>query len=224
MKNSLLDVLVKPDVFFENIEREKESLRLPALIILAGAVIAAIHGYIIGGPVSALMAGAMPSIGTIVLIAAIIGPLIGTFVFWALWSVVIYGVSAIFGGKGTLGKTLEFVGYGSIPQVIGSLVTLVVAIVYIPRVVVPHISFNPSDPNSAQVLQDATKALMHDPSMMAYTQIATIISVIFLLWSANIWIFGAKHSRLLTLKNAVLSVGIPVLVYVVYVVYSMAVM
>ena len=78
-----------------------ESLKIPALIVLAGAVVCSIAcGYIVGGPVSGLMAGAMPSIGTVVLLAAIIAPLIGTFFFWAIWAGLIFGISAGFGGKG----------------------------------------------------------------------------------------------------------------------------
>ncbi len=224
MKNSILTVLLNPDAFFENAIREKESLKIPALIILAGAVVAAAYGYMVGGPVSGLMSGAMPSLGTIILLGAVIGPLIATFVFWALWSGLIFGISTVFGGKGSFKRTLEFVGYGYIPQIIGSLVSLVVALEYIPKVVIPHISFDPNDPNSGQILQDAMKSLMHDPAMMAFTQITTIISIIFLLWSANIWIFGAKHSRQLTLRNAAICVALPVVIFVIYTVYGMAVM
>ena len=136
----------------------------------------------------------------------------------------IYGISAVFKGTGTFKRTLEFVGYGYIPQIIGSLITLVIALEYIPRVVIPHISFDPSDPNAGQILQDAMKTLMHDPSMMEFTQIATIISIVFLLWSANIWIFGAKHSRQLTLRNAAICVAVPVVLFVIYTVYGIAVM
>jgi len=224
MKNSLLNMLVHPDAFFENALREKESLKVPALIVLAGSVVAAAYGYIVGGPVSGLMTGAMPSIATVVLIFAVIGPLLGTFLFWAIWSGLIFGISAALGGKGTFKRTLEFVGYGYIPQIIGTLITFIVALEYIPRVVVPHIAFNPSDPNSGQILQDAVKSLMHDPAMMEFTQIAAIISIVFLLWSANIWIFGAKHSRQLTLRNAAICVAVPVVVFVIYSVYGIAVM
>jgi hypothetical protein len=224
MKNSLFNVLVNPDAFFENALNEKESLKIAALIVLAGAVVAAAYGYIVGGPVSGLMAGAMPSVGTIILLAAVIGPVIATFLFWAIWAVLIYGISAVFKGTGTFKRTLEFVGYGYIPQIIGSLITLVIALEYIPRVVIPHISFDPSDPNAGQILQDAMKTLMHDPSMMEFTQIATIISIVFLLWSANIWIFGAKHSRQLTLRNAAICVAVPVVLFVIYTVYGIAVM
>lgn len=45
-----------------------------------------------------------------------------------------------------------------------------------------------------------------DPSM----KIASILGIIFTLWSANIWIFGVKYARDLSLRNAVITVGIPI--------------
>ena len=45
------------------------------------------------------------------------------------------------------------------------------------------------------MIKDASKALMHDPAMMEMTQIISIISIVFLLWSANIWIFGMRNAR-----------------------------
>jgi len=58
--------------------------------------------------------------------------------------------------------------------------------------------------------------------MMAYTQTAAVVSVVFLLWSANTWIFGLKQVRKLSLRNAAICVGVPVLIYVVYAIATMA--
>jgi hypothetical protein len=55
-----------------------------------------------------------------------------------------------------------------------------------------------------------------DPSM----KIATILGLIFTLWSANIWIFGVKYARNLSLKNAVITVGIPIGLSVLYTVLT----
>jgi hypothetical protein len=59
---------------------------------------------------------------------------------------------------------------------------------------------------------------------MELSQIAMIISMVFLLWSANIWIFGMQHARKLSPRDAALSVGIPVVLYILYMVYSITVM
>jgi hypothetical protein len=74
-----------------------------------------------------------------------------------------------------------------------------------------------------QLIQEATRALMHDPAMMALTQITSVVSIIFLLLSANIWIFGLKHARMLSLRDAAISVGVPVVGYSIYILYMMTV-
>jgi hypothetical protein len=120
-------------------------------------------------------------------------------------------------------RPLEFVGYGYLPQIFGAILTMIVAIQYLPRIVVPQITSAAIQENP-QLIQEAVKALMHDPAMMEMTQIASIISIVFLLWSANIWIFGIQHARNLSARDAALCVGIPVVAYIFYIVYSMAVM
>jgi hypothetical protein len=223
MKQSLLNARINPGAFFEAAAKEPENLRIPALIVLAGAIVTAAYAYLAIGPISQLMAGAMPSAGSIIILFAVIGSLVVTFGLWVIITILIYLISIAFKGKGTITRTLEFVGYGYIPQIIGSLITLVISLEYIPRVVVPHLSININDPNAGQAIQEATRLLMHDPAMMEFTQITTVISIVFLLWSANIWIFGAKHSRQLAMRDAVICVMVPVLAFVFYTLYTLAV-
>jgi len=53
-------------------------------------------------------------------------------------------------------------------------------------------------------------------------QVAGIVSILFLIWSANIWIFGMKYARNLSTRDAALTVGIPVGVYILYTVITLA--
>jgi hypothetical protein len=116
-------------------------------------------------------------------------------------------------------RPLEFIGYGYLPQIFGAILTVIVALQYIPRVIIPEITTAAAqDP---QVIMDATKALMHDPAMMEMTQIISIISIVFLLWSANIWIFGMRNARQLSERDSALCVGIPVVGYILYLIYTM---
>jgi hypothetical protein len=62
---------------------------------------------------------------------------------------------------------------------------------------------------------------MHDPAMMEMTQIIAVISTVFLLWSANNWIFGMKYARNLSMRDAAICVGVPVIAYVLYLTYTM---
>ena len=72
--------------------------------------------------------------------------------------------------------------------------------------------------------EQVTKAFMHDPAMMMLTQITTLVSIVCLLLSAHIWIFGMKHARGLSPRDAAICVGIPIVLYVLYLTYNLGVM
>ena len=219
MKHSLIDILIRPGAFFQDTIAEKESLKIPGLIVLAMGIVSAVYAYLIGGLTGKMMAGLIPGMESIITISTIFGALFGIFVFWGIWTGVFYLISSLFKGKGTFKRSLEFIGYGYLPQIFGAIFTVIVAIQYIPRVIVPEITTAASE--DPQLIQEAVKTLMHDPAMMEMTQIISIISIVFLLWSANIWIFGMRNARQLSERDSALCVGIPVVVYILYMIYTM---
>jgi hypothetical protein len=222
MTPSLIDVLVRPDAFFSTIKTETENLKIPALIVLAGAIVAAIYGYLMGTLSAKMMAGVMPGMDTIIIVSAVAGALIGTFIFWLIVAGVFYLVSSLFKGQGSFNRVLEVVGYGYLPQIAGSLITLIAAIAYIPGINVPTLTKAAlADP---AMIEQVTKAFMHDPAMVQLTQITTLVSIVFMLWSAHIWIFGIKHARGLSPRDAAVCVGVPVVLYVLYMTYNLGVM
>jgi hypothetical protein len=222
MSRSLLDVVIRPDAFFSALVTEKECLKIPSLIILAGGIVAAVYGYLLGGLTAKMMAGVMPGMDTIIILSTTAGALIMTFIFWLIVAGVFYLFSSVFKGEGSFNRVLEVVGYGYLPQIAGSLITVVAAILYIPRITVPALTQAAlEDPT---MIAQVTKAFMHDPAMMELTQITSLITLVFLLWSANIWIFGVKHARRLSPQNAAICVGVPVVMYVLYTIYKLGAM
>ena len=128
-------------------------------------------------------------------------------------------ISTGLGGKGTFGRTLQVIGYGYLPQLAGTALSMVIALEYVPKVTIPVIS-STSDP---EVIQESVKALMQDPAMHQLTMISSVIAILFLLWSANIWIFGIKNARQTTVRNSAISVGIPAVIYIIYLSYNLMV-
>ena len=222
MSPSLIDVLLRPDAFFSNLKSEKESLKIPAFIILTGGIAAAIYGYLMAGLSAKMMAEVMPGMDAIIYLAATAGALIMTCIFWLIVAGIFYLISSLFKGQGSFNRVLEVVGYGYIPQIAGSLITIVAAIVYIPKIAVPTLTTaSLQDP---AMVQQVTKAVMHDPAMMQLTQITTLISIVCLLLSAHLWIFGMKHARVLSPRDAAICVGVPIVLYVLYLTYNLGVM
>jgi hypothetical protein len=220
MKNFIVGVLINPNVFLQNVINENKNLKLPCLIVLCVAILVGVYEYLIGGLTGKLMDALMPGMATIVAISALIFALVRILLFWVIMTGIFYGMSCLFNGQGSFRRCLAVTGYGYLPQVFGSLITIVVAYLYIPKIVVPEISSAAlQDP---QMIQSAISALMHDPALMEMTRITAVISIVFLLWSANSWIFGMKHARELSMRDAAICVSVPVLVYVLYLTYSIS--
>jgi hypothetical protein len=195
---------------------------MPALIILAGSITAAIYGYLMGGLSAKMMADVMPGMDAIIYVSATVGALVMTFIIWLIAAGVFYLISSLFKGQGSFNRVLEIVGYGYLPQVAGSVITILMAIIYIPKISVPVLTKAAlEDP---AMIEQVTKAFMHDPAMMMLTQITTLVSIVFMLWSAHIWIFGMKHARGLSPRDAAICVGAPVVLYVLYLTYNLGVM
>jgi hypothetical protein len=221
MNRSIIDVLIRPGIFFTGLMGERESFKWPLVILLAGGIAAAGYGYLIGGASAQMMADAMPGLGMIIILSSVFGALAGVFIFWIIWTAIVYALSMAFKGDGSFNRTLQVIGYGYLPQVIGTIITLIVAFEYVPKIVVPRISSAMMQDPAA--LQQAMTGLMKDPAMIEMTQITTLIAIVFLLWSANIWIFGLQHARKLSPRDAALCVGIPVVAYILYMIYTLGV-
>jgi hypothetical protein len=212
MMGKIRDLLLRPDIFFGERMKEPEDLKLPGLIAIIGGVMVAAAAYVVSGTYAEMFSGVAGGMGPII---GIIGAVSAFFVFiifdWIIFSALFYGISIAFAGKGTFKRTLEFTGLGLVPIIIGSVISLLIALYYIPLIEVPIIS-GISDPT---VLQEAIREVMQDPAFREFTQVSSLISVIFLVWSANLWIFGLKHSRNLTVKHAALTVVIPVALFII---------
>lgn len=212
MIKNIINVLTRPDTFFHEKIASAEDLKIPFLFVAIAGVIGALYGYEVGSLTSRMFASAGAGMGEIVAVSSIVGAFIGVVLFWLIGSAIFYLISMVFKGTGGFNRTLECVGYGFIPQIFGSLVTLIMAVYYLPMVQVPAVrSFQ--DP---AVIQHAVSSLMNDPAMLELTKISTVIAIIFLIWSANIWIYALKYARNLSVKHASMTVLLPILIYSIY--------
>lgn len=212
MIHNIIDVLTRPDALFQEKINSEEDLKIPFLVVAVVGIISALYGYMVGSLTSRMFASAGAGMGEIVAVSSVVGAFIGVMLFWLIGSAIFYLISMAFKGTGGYNRTLEFVGYGFIPQIFGSLVTLLMAVYYLPMVQVPVVnSF--TDPVA---IQNAVTRLMHDSAMMEFTKVSTVIAIIFLIWSASIWIYAIKYARNLSIKHAAVTVLLPVIIYIIY--------
>ena len=212
MASSLLTVLVNPNAFFGRDPPEWEALRIPALIVLAAALVAGATAFLTTGLVARIMPPDVQQYLGVMLVFGIALAMVATLVFWALWAGAFFVISLVFQGKGSYRRTLAVAGYGYLPMVIGSVVSLAIFWVFSPGIHVPAVA-------SVEEIQAATTALMHQPVMI----LVSILGMIFLFWAANIWIFGIRYARGLSLRNAAITVVVPVFLYLIFMVWSLGV-
>ena len=136
-------------------------------------------------------------------------------IWWVIFSGIFYLLSMAFAGTGTFRRTLECAGYGLVPVIIGSFITVLISFYYLPMIEVPVLS-SIQDPAAVQRFMSA---ILEDPAFREFTQLSAIISAIFLAWSANLWIFAVRHARAISVRNAVIVVLIPVVIFVIYTLY-----
>lgn len=202
----MLEVLTDPNGFFKRKSNEPIDFKIPIVIILIMAIVAAATAVVVTQNVMGTLpeeAAAFAGIGAAV---AAIFAVIGTFIAWAIYGVIFYVISMLFHGEGSFKRVMEFVSYGFIPSIISSIVSAF----YTFR------AYSNIDFSNPELIEDA---LLADPTF----RIAGIIGIIFTLWSANIWIFALVHSRNLSVKNAAIVVGIPILLSILYSIYQLGI-
>jgi hypothetical protein len=215
MVSSILLLFSDPDGFFRHDPADWSRLAVPAAIVLVSGILAAPGAYLASRLIAGLLpegmagvSGMAPAMG----IAAAGGALAWAFIGWVAYTAIFYVISMIFMGKGTFRRVLAAVGYGFLPTAIDNLITLLLLWYSLPGIPVSPVK-------DVLDIQTATLALTHSTVF----QMTGAIGTIFLAWSASIWIFGLRSSRELSLRNAAITVGIPVLVSILVTLVSLGV-
>ncbi|KQC02944.1 MAG: hypothetical protein APR53_01885 [Methanoculleus sp. SDB] len=205
------DLILNPQAFFAGKMAEEENLRVPALILLAVAIISGTAAAIVSGATVRMLPADVASMGTVIAVIGFVSGFIAVFLIWWLVPGVLFTViSLAFKGTGSFKRTLEFVAYGSVPQIIGGIITLALYYSYFSSLSLAPVS----DPT---LLAEQITALMKAPVL----QVASLAGILFMLWSASIWIFGMKEARHLTTRDAAITVGVPVGLYILYSLYTL---
>ncbi|MDV2481024.1 YIP1 family protein [Methanoculleus sp. Wushi-C6] len=209
MEAGFLRVLLNPGRFFEARMQEEPSLKVPALIALVIGVIGAVSAALVANMFIGFLPAEAQIFGLIGVILAAVFGVIGGFVMWIAFGIVFYLISMAFKGKGSFKRTLEVTGYGFLPQVFGGIIGAFFSYQLISKITIPVAT---SPEQIAEFSESIASALVADP----LAQIAGLVGILFMIWSANIWVFGMKYARSLSTRDAALTVGIPVGLYILY--------
>ncbi|WP_214021566.1 YIP1 family protein [Methanoculleus sp.] len=215
MDTGFLRVLFNPGRFFEARMQDEPSLKVPALIALVVGLIGAVSAALTANLIVGILPAEAQAFGVLMVGFSVVGGVIGGFLGWIVYGFVFYLVSMVFKGQGDLKRTLEFTGYGFLPQVFGGIIGAVLSYQLLSGLTIP----TATAPEEIQaVTENLTSVLVTDP----LAQVAGLVSTLFLIWSANIWIFGMKYARNLSTRDAALTVGIPVGLFILYTLITLA--
>jgi len=199
--------------------KNEERLGIPALIVLLSGAVGGVSAFLmtsktmeILGEMMRMPAGAGGVFTSVMAFVSVIGAIVFSLLFWLIITAIFYGISAIFGGEGSFKRTLEFVGYGYIPTIFAGIIGAALTYHLVSTLTLPHIPAGAEPMEVSRIVQAWAQGLKRHPISL----LSSAVSILFTLWSANIWIFAVKHARGLTTRNALLTVGIPVGAYIAY--------
>lgn len=202
MPHPVVAALTRPDSFFAE-RAEDPSLLYPAVVVAVVGLLSVLASV----PVFlALREGIPEGAGPFLAVGAAVGvafAFVGPFVVWLLFAAAFHAISAVFDGEGRFRKTFVLAGWGFLPRVFASALSLVATLVVLRGRSYPPLT----DP---QAIQAFARSLQADPLLRAVTAVGILLT----LWSGYIWLYAVANARDLTRRQALLTVALPVLVSV----------
>ena len=205
------DFVTNPNSFFRH-RAENPGLLVPFGIVLIAALLAAAIPYLepdITGQIfeeaaqqqgQQLNQSAAQTVSTAIGTLAIVISFVGAFISWILYTIVFYLIARFaFSGDGSFSGTLAFTGWGFVPTILGNVISVIATYYVFAGVTLPE---------DSEAAVEMVSQLQSDPALF----VAGLISLVFLFWSGAIWTYAMRHLHDISLRNAAITVGIPVII------------
>ncbi len=207
-----MELISDPNRFFEKLAEKEVKLLKPVLaVILPMSILGGIYQYVISMKLAEAFVGDVAFVFKLVAYLGVVFALITSFVSWLILTLIMFALSALFGGEGSFRKTLESVGYGFFPFLISSLIKTPLTVKYALEAELPKISMNTIKENP-EAVDLVVKSLL--PSEVIYS--SAVINVAATVWAVVMWSFALKHSRNLEFRKAFVSASLPAVLYTAY--------
>jgi hypothetical protein len=200
----IIGLITTPDKTMKDITQEprvEESL----VIVAAYAVLLMIGSYISLSHINLVVTDSALDSNSLKMIMTIFGlggVLVMTLLAWPIITAILHLFAMAFGGEGKLYPTmLTSIGYSQLPKLIAAVILIVLATQS------PVSTVEVSSTGSYSASATLTGALY-------WVQMA--VSWIFLLWSCYLGALGVKYGEKVSMKSAILTVGIPLVIYFIF--------
>ena len=207
MVSGIRDLVLYPDAFFERVSKEEISILPPFLIVFAGALVfdIVILLFFVWNRTGWCLFNLGPgSLIAYVIFSLACWALVLPFIFWAVATVIFYGISRAFGGTGSFLMMVQNIGYGMLPWSMSAVVPLAVFI---------HKFFTfPGNPVSGG----------YSGIWMMPAGFSILPLILILIWSGFLWVPAVQHAHGFTRSKAMAIVWIPVIIHILLILPSIA--
>jgi len=219
------DVFTNPTRFFRDRGEKEPSFRTPLLIMFLWVIIAVITAMFLTAPLTEKIMSAYPeeiaAYASFTKYFSVFGSVLTPFIMWLILGVVFFVISHFLKGKGTFKKVLEFTSYGFIPLIFSGIITFALQWRVTPDLIDQiYVGRAASIEEVAVVAQQITQQYQSLTLNNPYFLASHIINILFTLWSANMWICGMESARNLSRGRALITVIIPVALWIIYLWYT----
>lgn len=191
------EALIDPDGFFE--DRTDPRLLPAAAVVTSYTVLQIVAEYLL---VFVLFRGYSPGVLLLGLLGFVVSQSIYWFGSWLIFTTVFHALSYVFGGEGSFRRTLTLVGWGFLPVIAGGLL----------MIIAKAIAAQGAPSMTIQSAEQIAAAVERFEGGLA-TQAANLVSGALYIWCCYIWVFALKHARGLSTRQALVTVGVPVVFF-----------
>lgn len=198
---NLMDILIDPDEFFRN-EAENPDILRPGLILVASSLVGVITPVIIMNKIMTVVTDTNTFI-TVGIVISVLTSFLSIYMVWIVYSLIFFIITIPLGGEGEFRDLFKLIGWGFIPYIFSGIVGATISYLAIQ--------------NTPFIAGEMTiVAYMGNVNNSQIMNISKASSTIFFAWSGFMWVFAVKHARNLNIRRSVITVGIPVLISIIY--------
>jgi hypothetical protein len=211
-------LLTDPETFFQ--QRSENPGLLRPLVVVFLAAIASIGASVV---LIQTLSTELPALFVVFQAGGVIFGFFGQFIAWVIFTILFYLISIAVGGEGSLGDTFKLTGWGFAPAIIGGIINTITYYIALQATEVPSFPEDLNLQNQQQVIEASEEMTEFIVAVTTHpaVRVATAIGILLLIWQIVIWVFGVKEARDLTTRGAVISVGFPAGLYLLFRLYSL---
>lgn len=191
-------VLSDPDDFFAR-QSVDPSFAAPVSVVLLAGVALNLNTVLVLPAFSGALSGQGETIARVVTLIGAVGGSLGVFGLWFIYAGSFHTISVYFDGDGRFRTLFLLTGWGFLPLVVQGAFGAAMLQYTLQHVTVPQ------DP--AQ-LEPFVRGLRSRPPLL----VASVTRLVVLGWQALLWTFAVSHSRDLSRREGLATVGAPVAV------------